>query len=249
VRLTGGEELSAPLIVGAEGRRSPSRDAAGIRMARWSYKHTAIVSTLGHERPHEQIAYEIFYPSGPFALLPMTDLPDGTHRSAIVWSIDTNKAAGLLKINDEAFAAEAQAAMGGFLGEIRLLTPRSSYPLGFHHAVRITDTRLALAGDAAHAVHPIAGQGVNLGFRDAAALAEVLVDGARLGLDLGDAQLLARYQRGGARRVQRGAGDGRADPPVRSAGSTAVGRAAAGHGDRRSAGPAQAQAKCRSARQ
>jgi 2-octaprenyl-6-methoxyphenol hydroxylase len=195
VRLTGGEELSAPLIVGAEGRRSPSRDAAGIRMARWSYKHSAIVSTLGHERPHEQIAYEIFYPSGPFALLPMTDLPDGTHRSAIVWSIDNNKAAGLLKLEDAAFAAEAQAAMGGFLGEIRLLTPRSSYPLGFHHAVRITDTRLALAGDAAHAVHPIAGQGVNLGFRDAAALAEVLVDGARLGLDLGDAQLLARYQR------------------------------------------------------
>ena len=195
VRFEDGGSLAAPLIVGAEGRQSPSREAAGIRMARWSYRHTAIVATLAHERPHEQIAYEIFYPAGPFALLPMTPHVDGTHRSAIVWSIDDNKAAGLLKLSDEAFAAEAEAAMGGFLGAIRLLTPRSSYPLGFHHAVRITDRRLALIGDAAHAVHPIAGQGVNLGFRDAAALAEVLVDGARLGLDLGDAQLLARYLR------------------------------------------------------
>lgn len=195
VELANGRSVSAPLIVGAEGRRSPSREAAGIRMARWQYRHMAIVSTLAHERPHEHIAYEIFYPAGPFALLPMTDLADGTHRSAIVWSITNEKADGLLKLGDEAFAAEAEAAMGGFLGAIRLLTPRSSYPLGFHHAVRITDRRLALAGDAAHAVHPIAGQGVNLGFRDAAALAEVLVDGARLGLDLGDRQLLDRYQR------------------------------------------------------
>jgi 2-octaprenyl-6-methoxyphenol hydroxylase len=195
VTLQGGEKLRAPLLVGAEGRRSPSRETAGIRLARWSYDHTAIVGTLAHERPHENIAYEIFYPSGPFALLPMNDIEDGRHRSAIVWSASNREAAGLLALDDQAFAAEAKAAMGGFLGDIELLTPRSSYPLGFHHAVRITDRRLALVGDAAHAVHPIAGQGVNLGFRDAAALAEVLVDGARLGLDLGDAQLLARYQR------------------------------------------------------
>ncbi|GAA4009640.1 FAD-dependent monooxygenase [Sphingomonas swuensis] len=195
IRLDGGEELRAPILVGAEGRRSPSREAAGIRMARWSYDHMAIVGTLAHERPHEHVAYEIFYPTGPFALLPMNDLADGTHRSAIVWSAETRQAAGLLKLDDAGFAAEARAAMGGFLGEIRLLTERSSYPLGFHHAVRITDRRLALIGDAAHAIHPIAGQGVNLGFRDAAALAEVLVEGARLGLDLGDPQLLARYQR------------------------------------------------------
>jgi len=195
VRLVNGDEIRAPLLVGAEGRRSPSREAAGIRMARWSYRHTAIVGTLAHERPHEHIAYEIFYPTGPFALLPMTDLEGGTHRSAIVWSIENEKAAGLLALDEIQFAAEATAAMGGFLGDIRLLTARSSYPLGFHHAVRITDQRLALVGDAAHAVHPIAGQGVNLGFRDAAAFAEVLVEGARLGLDLGDAQLLARYQR------------------------------------------------------
>jgi 2-octaprenyl-6-methoxyphenol hydroxylase len=100
-----------------------------------------------------------------------------------------------MSLSDEDFASEAQAAMGGFLGRIRMVAPRSTYPLGFHHAAQITADRLALVGDAAHALHPIAGQGVNVGFRDAAALAEVLVDGARLGLDLGDAQLLARYQR------------------------------------------------------
>jgi 2-octaprenyl-6-methoxyphenol hydroxylase len=104
-------------------------------------------------------------------------------------------AAGWLALNDEDFAGEAQAAMGGFLGKVALLAPRSSYPLGFHHAAQITAKRLALVGDAGHAIHPIAGQGLNLGFRDVAALAEVLVEGARLGLDLGDSQLLDRYQR------------------------------------------------------
>lgn len=195
VDLGDGSRLRAPLLVVAEGRNSPTREAAGIRMARWRYDHAAIVSTLAHQHGHEDVAYEIFYPGGPFALLPMSDLADGTHRSAIVWSVPGDDAHGWMSLSDADFAAEAQAAMGGFLGEVRMLTPRSTYPLGFHHAARITDRRLALVGDAAHAVHPIAGQGLNLGFRDAAALAEVLVDGARLGLDLGDAQLLARYQR------------------------------------------------------
>ncbi|MEO6247886.1 MAG: FAD-dependent monooxygenase [Sphingomicrobium sp.] len=194
VTLDSGEALRAPLLVAAEGRNSPTREAAGIRVARWKYDHRAIVSTLRHELPHDRLAYEIFYPSGPFALLPMTDDEHG-HRSAIVWSIRERDAAGLLALTDEQFAAEARAAMGGFLGHLETIAPRSSYPLGFHHAARITDRRLALVGDAAHAVHPIAGQGVNLGFRDAAALAQVLVEGARLGLDLGDRQLLDRYQR------------------------------------------------------
>jgi 2-octaprenyl-6-methoxyphenol hydroxylase len=149
---------------------------------------------LRHERPHDNVAYEIFYPTGPFALLPMTDDADG-HRSAIVWSVPAADAAGWMKLSDEDFAAEGQATMGGFLGRIALAAPRSTYPLGFHHAARITDRRLALVGDAAHAIHPIAGQGLNLGFRDVAALAQVLVEGARLGLDLGDKQLLDRYQR------------------------------------------------------
>jgi 2-octaprenyl-6-methoxyphenol hydroxylase len=194
VSLDDGRKLSAPLLVGADGRNSPLREDAGIRLAHWRYNHTAIVSTLRHQRPHDEIAYEIFYPTGPFALLPMVD--DGAgHRSAIVWSVPAEDAAGFMSLTDDAFAAEAKAAMGGFLGDIALTAPRSAFPLGFHHTARITDTRLALVGDAAHAIHPIAGQGLNLGFRDAAALAQVLVEGARLGLDLGDAQLLARYQR------------------------------------------------------
>jgi 2-octaprenyl-6-methoxyphenol hydroxylase len=192
--LADGRKLHAPLLVAADGRNSATREAADIRVARWKYDHQAIVSVLRHERPHDHVAYEIFYPTGPFALLPMTD-DTGGHRSAIVWSVPQADAAGWLSLDDEDFAAEAEAAMGGFLGRVALLAPRSSFPLGFHHAAQIVARRLALAGDAAHAIHPIAGQGLNLGFRDVAALAEVLVEGARLGLDLGDAQLLDRYQR------------------------------------------------------
>jgi 2-octaprenyl-6-methoxyphenol hydroxylase len=194
VALADGRKLSAPLLVAADGRNSATREAAGINVARWKYDHQAIVSVLRHEQPHENVAYEIFYPSGPFALLPMNDDRVG-HRSAMVWSVRNDDAAGWLSLRDEDFAAEARAAMGGFLGDVAMLAPRSSYPLGFHHAARIVGERLALAGDAAHAIHPIAGQGLNLGFRDVAALTEVLVEGARLGLDLGDTQLLDRYQR------------------------------------------------------
>jgi 2-octaprenyl-6-methoxyphenol hydroxylase len=194
VSLEDGRKLRAPLLVAADGRNSATREAAGIRIARWKYDHQAIVSVLRHERTHDHVAYEIFYPTGPFALLPMTD-DAGGHRSAIVWSVPEEDAAGWLALNDDEFAAEAQATMGGFLGTIAILAPRASYPLGFHHAAQITAKRLALVGDAAHAIHPIAGQGLNLGFRDVAALAEVLVEGARLGLDLGDSQLLDRYQR------------------------------------------------------
>jgi 2-octaprenyl-6-methoxyphenol hydroxylase len=194
VALEDGRKLSAPLLIAADGRNSKTREAAGINIARWKYDHRAIVSVIRHERPHEHIAYEIFYPTGPFALLPMNDDKAG-HRSAIVWSVPQEDATGWLSLSDEDFAAEAEVAMGGFLGSVQMLAPRSSFPLGFHHAAQITARRLALVGDAAHAIHPIAGQGLNLGFRDAAALAEVLVEGARLGLDLGDRQLLDRYQR------------------------------------------------------
>ena len=188
VALQDGRKLAAPLLIAADGRNSRTREDAGIRVARWRYEHQAIVSVLRHELPHDHVAYEIFYPTGPFAILPMTD-DAGGHRSAIVWSVPKADAAGWLSLSDEDFAGEAQAAMGGFLGKVAMLAPRSSYPLGFHHE------RLALVGDAAHAIHPIAGQGLNLGFRDVAALAEVLVEGARLGLDLGDRQLLDRYRR------------------------------------------------------
>ncbi len=198
VSLSDGRIFAAPLLVAAEGRHSPTREAAGIRVARWKYDHAAIVSTLRHERPHDQVAHEIFYPAGPFALLPMNDdaarEAGSGHRSAIVWSVGADDAPGLMSLSDTDFAAEAEAAMGGFLGKIEMIAPRSSWPLGFHHAAQITSNRLALVGDAAHGIHPIAGQGVNLGYRDAAALAQVLVEGARLGLDLGDRQLLDRYE-------------------------------------------------------
>lgn len=194
VTLDDGRKLRAPLLVAAEGRHSPTRDAAGIRVARWKYDHAAIVSTLRHALPHDQVAYEIFYPSGPFALLPMNDDAHG-HRSAIVWSVAAADAPGMLSLSDADFAAEAQAAMGGFLGRVEMIAPRASWPLGFHHAAQVTAPRLALVGDAAHGIHPIAGQGVNLGYRDAATLAQVLVEAARSGLDLGDRQSLDRYER------------------------------------------------------
>jgi 2-octaprenyl-6-methoxyphenol hydroxylase len=194
VALEDGRKLHAPLLVAADGRKSATRDSAGINIARWKYDHQAIVSVIRHERAHEHVAYEIFYPTGPFALLPMNDDEAG-HRSAIVWSVPDEDAAGWLSLSDDDFAAEAESAMGGFLGKISLLAPRSSFPLGFHHAAQIVAKRLALVGDAAHAIHPIAGQGLNLGFRDVAALAQVLVEGVRLGLDLGDRQLLDRYER------------------------------------------------------
>jgi 2-octaprenyl-6-methoxyphenol hydroxylase len=191
VRLEDGRELRAPLLIAAEGRNSPTRAAAGINVARWSYEHTAIIAAIEHEKPHENVAYEIFYPSGPFAILPM--LPGD--RSALVWSVKREDAPGYLKLGPRGFLAELSGRMGGLLGAMTLQAPLSSYPLGFHHAGRITDQRLALVGDAAHGIHPIAGQGLNLGLRDAAALTEVLVEGARLGLDLGDAQLMKRYER------------------------------------------------------
>ena len=194
VALEDGRLLAAPLLVGAEGRNSPIREAAHIPLAQWRYDHVAIVATVTHERRHENVAYEIFYPDGPFAILPMAAGEDGRPRSAIVWSVSTADAPAVAGLPDRALAHEIEKRMGGFLGPVALAGPRWSYPLGFHHAARITDLRLALVGDAAHGIHPIAGQGLNLGFRDAAALAEVLVEGARLGMDPGDAQLLRRYE-------------------------------------------------------
>ena len=192
-KLSSGESVRAALLVAAEGRNSPTREAAGIRVARWSYDHHAIIGAFHHERDHRNVAFEIFYSTGPFALLPLPD-DKGGHRSAIVWTVKAGHGAAMLKLGDRAFLAEAEARMGGFLGALSAPSPRASYPLGFHHAARITGERLVLVGDAGHGIHPIAGQGLNLGFRDVAALVEVLVEGKRLGLDLGDAALLARYQ-------------------------------------------------------
>lgn len=194
-RLSGGQELRAALMIGAEGRGSPTRVESGISVAHWSYDHRAIIAAIAHEKPHDNVAWEIFYPAGPFALLPMRDDADGAHRSALVWTVSEKDAAGTLKLSDRAFTAELEKRMGDLFGAILSVGPRSSYPLGFHHTAKITAPRLALVGDAAHGIHPIAGQGLNLGLRDVGALVEVLSEGARLGLEPGDAQLLARYER------------------------------------------------------
>jgi 2-octaprenyl-6-methoxyphenol hydroxylase len=195
VTLANGHELAGSLLVAAEGRRSPTREEAGIRVAHWDYSHRAIIAGLAHERPHEGTAWEIFWPAGPFALLPMQDDAEGRHRSALVWTVNEADAVGVLKLGERGFHSEVGKRMGGVFGAVTAIGPRSSFPLGFHHTAKIVEDRLALVGDAAHGIHPIAGQGLNLGLRDVGALVEVIADGMRLGLEPGDAQLLARYER------------------------------------------------------
>ena len=195
VTLSDGRTLEASLMIGAEGRQSPTRAEAGLSSARWDYRHRAFVTAISHARPHEGVAWEIFYPAGPLALLPLLDLPDGRHRSAVVWTVDERDAAGIAGLSDAVFLSEITSRMESVFGATELIAPRMSYPLNFHHAARITGQRLALIGDAAHGMHPIAGQGLNLGLRDVGCLVEVLAEGMLLGLDPGDAQLLARYER------------------------------------------------------
>lgn len=193
-RLEHGTVLEGELLIGAEGRASPTRGEAGLAMAQWDYRHRAIIAGLDHTKPHQGIAYEIFYPDGPFALLPLLDGEDGTHRSALVWTVSESDAPGVLKMGERAFTAEVQQRMGDLLGTVSLNSQRSSYPLAFQHTARMVGQQMALVGDSAHGMHPIAGQGLNLGLRDVGALVEVLVEARRLGLDLGDAQVLARYE-------------------------------------------------------
>ena len=195
VELSDGRVLKASLLVAAEGRQSPTRDEAGFALAKWDYKHRAIVAGLFHEKSHGNTAWEIFYPAGPFALLPLRDDAEGRHRSALVWTVSEKDAGGVIAMSDAMFVNEVESRMHGVLGKIALSAPRMSYPLRFHHAGHVIDDRLAVIGDAAHGMHPIAGQGLNLGLRDVGALVEVLTEGMRLGLEPGDMQLLKRYEK------------------------------------------------------
>ena len=201
VRLADGAQLRTRLVAAADGQNSPLRRAAGIGTVEWRYRQTGIVTTVRHERPHAGIAVEHFLPAGPFAILPMTDDPsaDAAHthraRSSIVWTEDADLAPHLLALSDAEFAAELRTRFGDFLGHVEPVGPRWSYPLSLMQAERYAGRRLALVGEAAHVIHPIAGQGLNIGIRDIAALAEIVIDARRLGLDIGDPSLLERYER------------------------------------------------------
>jgi 2-octaprenyl-6-methoxyphenol hydroxylase len=189
-RLGDGRRIAAKLAVGADGRDSWVRSNARIAAARWRYKQTAIVCTVAHEKPHRGIAHERFLPAGPFAILPLKG-----NRSSIVWTEREKDAPRLLALSDAEFLSELQRRFGDFLGKVEIVGARWSYPLNLVHADRYAMERLVLAGDAAHGIHPIAGQGMNLGFRDVAALAEVLADARRSGRDIGGLDVLRRYER------------------------------------------------------
>ncbi|MGN6142629.1 MAG: ubiquinone biosynthesis hydroxylase [Mesorhizobium sp.] len=194
VHLADGATLKARLLVAADGVKSRLRDMAGIKTVRWEYGQSGIVCTVGHERPHNGRAEEHFLPAGPFATLPLKPAADGTNRSSIVWVERTADAEALVAGDDLVFEMELERRFGLKLGEIRVLDKPRAWPLGLTLARAFVAPRLALAGDAAHGIHPIAGQGLNLGFKDVAALAEVLVESDRLGQDIGALDVLERYQ-------------------------------------------------------
>jgi 2-octaprenyl-6-methoxyphenol hydroxylase len=188
--LDDGSAVSARLLVAADGARSTLRTGAGIATHGWNYGQSAIVINVAHERDHHGRAEEHFLPAGPFAILPLTG-----RRSSIVWTETTAEAQRIVALPDDAFHAELEQRFKLQLGEISVLGARRVHPLGFFVARSFIAERLALVGDAAHVIHPIAGQGLNMGLKDVAALAEVIVDAARLGLDPGSADALERYQR------------------------------------------------------
>jgi len=190
VRLSAGAAIAARLLVAADGARSAIRETAGIRSVGWDYDQAGIVTTVAHERDHHGRAEEHFLPAGPFAILPLMG-----KRSSIVWTEEKREAARIVALPDDGFHMELERRFGLKLGDIQVAGPRHAYPLGLSMARSFIAERLALVGDAAHVIHPIAGQGLNLGLRDVAALAEAVVDAARLGLDPGGPDVLERYQR------------------------------------------------------
>ena len=190
VTLADGDTIDASLLVAADGAKSRLRERAGIATHGWDYDQSGIVVTVGHERDHEGRAEEHFLPAGPFAILPLKG-----RRSSLVWTETRREAARLTALPEAEFHAELEKRFGLHLGEIRALDKPRAFPLGYFVARAFVAERLALIGDAAHVIHPIAGQGLNMGLKDVAALAEVVVDAARLGIDPGQADVLERYQR------------------------------------------------------
>ena len=190
VTLADGGDVSARLLVGADGARSQIREQAGIATHGWDYDQAAIVCTVAHERDHHGRAEEHFLPAGPFAILPLTG-----KRSSIVWTEKRREAERIVALPDEAFHDDLEARFGLHLGDLEVVGARRAFPLGLFTARSFIGERLALIGDAAHIIHPIAGQGLNMGLRDVAALAEAVTDAARLGLEIGAPDVLERYQR------------------------------------------------------
>ncbi len=195
IRLSGGEAFSAPLVVAAEGRNSPLRRQAGITATNWDYPQSGIVAAIAHERPHGRVALEHFLAAGPFAQLPMAAGEAGENLSAIVWTERRREASRYMDMSDAAFGAEIARRLGPHLGAIRPVGRRWVYPLSAMYVHRVTASRLAVIGDAAHGIHPIAGQGLNLGLRDAIALADLLIRARMAGADYGSATLLEAYAR------------------------------------------------------
>ena len=189
-RLASGGRLEAKLLIAADGKRSRLRERAGIKCVGWSYPQLGIVTTVAHAKPHHGKAVQHFLPGGPFAMLPLKG-----NRCSIVWTEDKTTGEAIMAADEAVFLAELAKRFGTRLGDIALAGPRQSFPLDFQVARSFVGERLALVGDAAHAVHPLAGQGLNIGLRDVAALTEIVVDGARLGIDVGASSLLERYER------------------------------------------------------
>ncbi|WP_341368253.1 UbiH/UbiF/VisC/COQ6 family ubiquinone biosynthesis hydroxylase [Yoonia sp. BS5-3] len=189
VTLDNDKKIVGRVLIGSDGRQSGTASRAGIKRTGWGYGQTAVVCAVAHEQPHGGIAHQFFMPGGPLAILPLTG-----NRSSLVWSETEDRAATLAAMNDTDFLTALRPAFGDFLGEISLTGARFTYPLGLSLAQRFVADRVALIGDAAHGVHPIAGQGLNAGLRDVAALTEVLYEARSRGEDIGSAQALARYE-------------------------------------------------------
>lgn len=187
--LSDGTTLEAKLLVACDGVRSKLRDMAGIKTVNWDYGQSGIVATVEHERPHNGCAEEHFLPSGPFAILPLKN-----NRSSLVWTERTADADRLVAADDLIFEEELERRFGHKLGGLKVIGGKRAFPLGLTLARSFVASRFALAGDAAHGIHPISGQGLNLGFKDVAALAETVVEADRLGLDIGSINILERYQ-------------------------------------------------------